>query len=96
MTTRFRRFTRWVRWVRQGRPRTVPVVLKPGTLLCCEHGFGLMTGWDFDPQFMNLRIENGVHILDTGHVFDVLGAQYGVTRVKELDCCLQCRSYVTA
>jgi hypothetical protein len=40
--------------------------------------------------------KSGTRILDAGQMVDILGALYGINRVKELDCCSDCQSVVTA
>jgi len=77
-------------WVRQGRPDFMPIVVKRGTITKCQHGYALVDSWHWSFTFQT----NGP--VDGAHMVDILGAQYGVTRVKELDCCSACQSYVTA
>lgn len=91
----YRRLKNWVLWVRQGKPRIVPVVVKPGKIVVCQHGSSLVQGWHWHMDYLRVPTEDGIGIIDGGHLVDVLGAQYGMTRVKELDQCPDCHSYVT-
>jgi len=84
------RLRAYVLWVHQGRPDFMPIVVQRGTITKCQHGFARVESWHWSFEFQT----NGP--VDCAHMVDILGAQYGVTRVKELDCCPDCQSYVTA
>ena len=94
---RYRKVRAWLRWVNQGRPRTHPVVIEPGEILSCRHGYALIQNWAWDFNYMHMPVDkSGTRLLDVGHLADILGALYGTSRVKELDCCPACQSVVTA
>ena len=76
----------WARWNQQGRPTRGPVVIKRGTITKCRHGYALVSDWSW-----TFRYQLGGPI-DADHMVDVLGAQYGVTRVASLGCCPKCQA----
>jgi hypothetical protein len=68
----------------------MPVVTVPGEIIACRHGFKLVRYWAWDFSFQT----SGP--IDLEHAVDILGAQYGVERVEELECCPACRNLVTS
>ena len=93
LVIRWRKARNWLRayskWVQQGRPDYMPTVIREGTITKCRHGYASVEWWHWDSRFQ-------LRPVDLEHMVDILGAQYGVTRVKELDSCPACQSVVTA
>lgn len=78
----------WIKWVQQGRPRNFPVVINAGTITKCRHGYAFVENWYWDCRHMDM-------VIDFSHMIDVLGVQYGVTRVQDLEGCPSCETDVT-
>jgi len=61
----------------------MPVVICPGRLAACPHGFGLITGWFWDCKRMTTWIT-----VDT--LWERYSAIYPVERVDRVDGCPKC------
>lgn len=69
-------FEAWCLWIEQGRPRDVPVVIRPGRLIVDPLGRSCIDGWHIDCDYMSSSI-----CVDDW--WDRLTAHYPVERTEE-------------